>query len=290
MEDVINGCPKKQPTVEREQTRQGGAQLVRASADGLLHISYDVVNASMICRPTTGDAVLVRWNDETCQGVEAYREGDTLYVKAQNVTSGGWLSRLVTFVGSRTDVTIEIPNGAKPSLRARSLSGDLDVQDVELTEADFNTTSGDITLCPLSGSKLASIVANTASGDVEVRANADKLAVRSMSGDVEAISDCAELNVSSVSGDVNVRSDCVDAVVKSVSGDTEVEATNPALKRMQVSSTSGDVNLRLRCDSINLHTSTVSGSVRSNIPNPNDANASAQVSVSSVSGDVNVSR
>ena len=214
---------------------------------------------------------------------------------------------VVVNLGNDGKITLTLPEGCAPDLNVRTLSGDISLEDVSAGEVTVNSTSGDISVDGVEATALTASTTNgelkvdlpeeltlervelrTTSGDVEARLNARRCKAQCMSGDVTLEGRIREAEVASVSGDVNLRADVEQVNVKSVSGDVDVTCDSEELREITAQSTSGDVDVRLpsgvRC--ICLNTKSLSGDVNYNVAL--DPNAPVRVTVSTVSGDIDV--
>lgn len=128
-----------------------------------------------------------------------------------------------------------------------SISGDLELQDIESDRLKIKTTSGDISLTSVNA---PNSTFNSISGDFEInRLVTDNLSMNTTSGDIDIFDLKIATNGSfkTVSGDIylltNVKTENIN--VKSLSG--EVLLNNPDNPQnnntLNVSSTSGDINI-----------------------------------------------
>ena len=151
------------------------------------------------------------------------------------------------------------------------------------------STSGDVTLEPVTEKTAESLLVSTVSGEAEVHGSALDAEISSMSGEVTADGVFENLRMKSTSGDVTFTGSVTDVTAHSISGDAEMTIENITLKHAEAKSTSGDVTINLPAGLTSVHAecSTVSGSCLSRV---SDAGAAAivQIRAKSVSGDVSV--
>ena len=284
---------------------------IEASDDSNVHVLYDREQMPDINVRMEGGCLTVSRDGEQKQ----QKRGCFFGLEGQNVTINsfsdlGKLFRnlhMVVNLGNDGKVTLALPEGCAPDLDVRTLSGDINMEDVSAGEVTVSSTSGDISVEHVTATVLTASTTNgevsvdlpeeltleraelrTTSGDVEARLNALRCRVQSMSGDVSLEGRIREADVGSVSGDVSLRADLEQVSVKSVSGDVDVTCDSEELQEITAQSTSGDVDIRLPggIRSICLNTKTLSGDVNYNVAL--DPNALVRVTVNTVSGDIDV--
>lgn len=281
---------------------------IEPSDDSSVHVIYDREQMPEINVRMEGGCLIVSRDGEQKQkkGHGFDRENVTI----NSFSDLGKLFRnlhVVVNLGNDGKITLTMPEGCAPDLNVRTLSGDISLEDVSAGEVTLNSTSGDISVEGVEATALTASTTNgevnvdlpeelmleraelrTTSGDVEARLNAQRCKAQSMSGDVSLEGRIREAEVGSVSGDVNLRADVEQVNVKSVSGDVDVTCDSEELREVTAQSTSGDVDVRLptgvRC--ICLNTKTLSGDVNYSVAL--DPNAPVRVTVSTVSGDIDV--
>ena len=281
---------------------------IEPSDDSSVHVIYDREQMPEINVRMEGGCLIVSRDGEQKQkkGHGFDRENVTI----NSFSDLGKLFRnlhVVVNLGNDGKITLTLPEGCAPDLNVRTLSGDISLENVSAGEVTVNSTSGDISVNGVEATALTASTTNgelkvdlpeeltleraelrTTSGDVEARLNAHRCKAQSMSGDVSLEGRIREAEVGSVSGDVNLRADVEQVNVKSVSGDVDVTCDSEELREVTAQSTSGDVDVRLptgvRC--ICLSTKTLSGDVNYSVAL--DPNAPVRVTVSTVSGDIDV--
>lgn len=137
------------------------------------------------------------------------------------------------------------------SVEIGTASGDITADALQGVSAKFGTASGDISINDCHGESLE---AGTASGDITVKADYKKYALKSQSGEVtmESRHD-ADVVANSTSGDVEIRFvealETYQVTMHSVSGDcttygqTKSESTVPT-RTIEAKTISGDINVR----------------------------------------------
>ena len=144
---------------------------------------------------------------------------------------------------------------------------------------DVNTVSADVGIEGIAGAR--ELEAETVSGDLRVRADADRVELASVSGDVELDGSARTISVETVSGDVEARrvSGRIDA--ESVSGRIVLEAGT--VDELNAATVSGDVELRAGAlGTGRIKVESMSGEVELSIP----ADASARIDAVSFSGTI----
>ncbi len=184
------------------------------------------------------------------------------------------------------DVDITGPVGAA---ELATSSGDISADDVA-RDFDSKSASGDITV----GSVGGALKVHTASGDLRCSSVAGRVVFATASGDLEVGAAADQVDVKATSGDVRLGELAHGARVQNVSGDVRVLALGEGT--LHVRSVSGSVSVGV-VTGVDLHVDveTMSGEIRSEIPlrdEPGGGRAGARVdlSVRSVSGDVEIER
>ena len=284
---------------------------IEPSDDSSVHVIYDRELMPEINVHMEGNCLTIGLADDQ----KPKKKGCYFGLEGEDITINSFsdLGKLfrnihvVTSMGRDSRITLTLPEGCAPDLNVRTLSGDISLEDVSAGEVTLNSTSGDISVEGVEATALTASTTNgevnvdlpeeltleraelrTTSGDVEARLNAHRCKAQSMSGDVSLEGRIREAEVGSVSGDVNLRADVEQVNVKSVSGDVDVTCDSEELREVTAQSTSGDVDVRLptgvRC--VCLSTKTLSGDVNYNVAL--DPNAPVRVTVSTISGDIDV--
>ena len=192
----------------------------------------------------------------------------------------------VNVMAGSADVDI---NGPVGTAELATSSGDITADDV-VGDFESKTASGDIIVGAVGGD----LKVHTASGDLRCSAVAGRSMFATASGDLEVGAAENQVEVKATSGDVRLGELAHGARVQNVSGDIRVLALGEGT--LHVRSVSGSVSVGIVKD-VDLHVDieTLSGEIRSEIPlddspGPGRAANRVDVSVRSVSGDVEIER
>jgi DUF4097 and DUF4098 domain-containing protein YvlB len=143
---------------------------------------------------------------------------------------------------------------------------------------EVESISADITV---EGLDNGSIVADTVSGDVDIKANTGHLEVESVSGDVTFVGKSPRASVETVSGEIEVQGVEGEVRFSTVSGDLVMKGGAVSLGRFET--VSGDLELSLQVsDGGRLSADSMSGDVTVILPAQQQAEFSAQT----YSGDI----
>lgn len=151
----------------------------------------------------------------------------------------------ITVSRSIGDVTLCIPRIFDKPISVLTTSGDIEARDIHVTDLNFTSTSGDISVelfAPLNRGAFT----NT-SGDIDIEADANDVQISTVSGDVEIHGDYDHLKFASTSGDVELEAKVRQCDFSSVSGDLDLRFTG-ALTLINGSTTSGDIDVELPDD------------------------------------------
>lgn len=151
----------------------------------------------------------------------------------------------ITVSRSIGDVTLCIPRIFDKPISVLTTSGDIEARDIHVTDLNFTSTSGDISVelfAPLNRGAFT----NT-SGDINIEADANDMQISTVSGDVEIRGDYDHLKFGSTSGDVELEAKVRQCDFSSVSGDLDLRFTG-ALSLINGSTTSGDIDVELPDD------------------------------------------
>ena len=186
-------------------------------------------------------------------------------------------------------VTIRVPHDAMPHVKLLTTSGDLDVENVALSDLSIVTTSGDIDVALSEDEPLERVEMRSTSGDIEVTAYVEEMIVSSTSGDVQVEGRCNRLTANTISGDIDVCAAVESIAFKAVSGDVDMEFTTDAIRNITGSTISGDIDVDLPTGFgvMGIHTSTRSGDVTTRYSS-NGYGPTVNGSVSSMSGDITI--
>jgi DUF4097 and DUF4098 domain-containing protein YvlB len=237
-----------------------------------------IARATVECRTTGGRHIVV---------VKVPRQG-MRFMRRNGVSVRVDLPQYsdVNVMAGSADVDVSGPIG---TAELATSSGDISTDDVA---GDFRskTASGDITV----GSVGGDLKVHTASGDLRCSSVAGSAVFATASGDLEVGAAGNQVDVKATSGYVRLGDLAHGARVQNVSGDVRVLALGEGT--LHVRSVSGSVSVGIAKD-VDLHVDveTMSGEVRSDIPlgdspGPGRAGNRVDVSVRSVSGDVEIER
>ena len=117
----------------------------------------------------------------------------------------------------------------------------------------------------IAGAGGESVFAESVSGDVDVRADCERLELKTVSGDIEFSGSAARTSAEAVSGDVRLAGVEDDLEVSLVSGDLDLDAG--VLRRGRFESVSGTLEMRLAlADDGHVSVESMSGDVRLDLP------------------------
>lgn len=186
-------------------------------------------------------------------------------------------------------VTIQVPENAIPHVKLLTTSGDIDVQDVALTDLNITSTSGDINIDLHEDQYLSLVELRTNSGDIEVSAFAETVMISSISGDAEVEGRIGNLTANTISGDIDVRADVKNMTFKAVSGDVDLTFNSVEIRDVRGSTISGDIDIDLPdgIGEIAIHTQTRSGDVTTRC-HTTGVGPTVNGSVTSMSGDITI--
>ena len=193
-------------------------------------------------------------------------------------------------ISSGDGVTIQVPENAIPHVKLLTTSGDIDVQDVALTDLNVTSTSGDINIDLDEDQHLSLVELRTTSGDIEVSAFAETVMISSTSGDAEVEGRIGKLTANTISGDIDMRADVKNMTFKAVSGDVDLTFNSVEIRDVRGSTISGDIDIDLPdgIGEIAIHTQTRTGDVTTRC-HTNGVGPTVTGSVTSMSGDITIS-
>jgi len=294
------------PCVDPENIRRVELSLlaedvyIEPSEDGHIHVRYDREELPGIAVKADGETLRINWDGWSTRG-HTEKKGTRVWVNGKEVLNLDSLSDLlsslkemtktVVSIGRNGDIHIALPQNKCFALACHTTSGDVQVDDVTLSEVVLESTSGDASIDLSRQSAPESVRVKGSSGDVNVKLNTKELNIQTMSGDVGFDGACRNLTVSTVSGDAEINGDVTCMRAKSISGDLNMAVSSDALTEVVSQTTSGDLTLRLPASlrgCVYVETKTVSGDVRNRWGNADPATAKATVRAQSVSGDVTI--
>jgi len=214
------------------------------------------------------------------------------------MTERGAGHEVVVSVGKGTGFGFSVGRGSKVGVRVRCPRGaDLDLRAGSahlgavgpLGSVAVKTASGDVVL-----EDAVMLEITTASGDVRVRDVERELSLRTASGDATVRRCGGLLSANLVSGDLVVGEAAAGLSVTTVSGDVRVQAAGGGSMRIQA--VSGDVHVAITPgEHLYVDARSVSGTMSSELgvedaPPPGPTSDLRELSVSTVSGDVQIAR
>ena len=280
---VFNGADRlKVETTDQDIT-------VNPSADGAIHIRCDDpegMKAEMV-----GGEVRVTGEkkSEKVSSSFQFSEGEEISISGLLNMVGKAIRNVATTFQGGAPIFIEVPDGQMKEIELNSRSGDIECSCAMARKMTVRSTSGDISLEPVTEKTAESLLVSTVSGDAEVHGSALEAEITSMSGEVSADGVFENVTMKSTSGDVNFTGSVLDLTAHSISGDAEATIENTSLKHVEAKSTSGDVEISLPAGLPGVHAecSTVSGDCLSRVSDAGTG-APVQIRAKSVSGDVTV--
>jgi len=239
-----------------------------------------VERAAVECRPRSGSRHIVAVKVPSLRGRRFLRRaGVTVRVEVPEGSD-------VKVLAGSADVDI---TGSINAADLASSSGDICTDDVA-ADAVAKSASGDITVGAVGGD----LRVHTASGDLRCSSVAGSVVFVTASGDLEVGAAADKVEVKATSGNVRLGELSHGARIANVSGDVRVLALEEGF--LHIRSVSGNVSVGI-ADGVDLHVDveTLSGMVHSDIPlddAPRSGRRDAKVdlSVRSVSGDVEIAR
>ena len=309
MKDVIAQYPKKAaaPGGGRAAEQEEGKEWIFRGIDSL---KVETSDQDIFTGPSADGNVHIYCDDP--EGLKAEADGSRLTVtgikktekaaaafdmkEGEEITFSGLLNMVGKAIRNVTSsfmagpaIRVEVPDGQMKEIELNSRSGDIECSCAMARKMTVRSTSGDVTLEPVTEKTAESMLVSTVSGDAEVRGSALEAEMSSMSGEVSADGVFETLVMKSTSGDVTFTGSVVDLTIHSVSGDAEATVENTTLKHAEAKSTSGDVEINLPSGLPGVHAecSTVSGDCLSRVSDAG-AGAAVQIRAKSVSGDVTV--
>lgn len=269
------------------------------SPDGDVHVRFEDVEGAKasICRIEDGILRVCRDPDAPKRNRSSFTVSGSfangrLYVKKPN-RFGQELGKLfssikpnITVSRSIGDVTLCIPRIFDKPISVLTTSGDIEARDIHVTDLNFTSTSGDISIelfAPLNRGAFT-----TTSGDIDIEADANDVQISTVSGDVEIHGDYDHLKFASTSGDVELEAKVRQCDFSSVSGDLDLRFTG-ALSLINGSTTSGDIDVELPDDTgtnnIDVHSRSGDISMRRS---GRRGSRTVTGSIRSVSGDIEI--
>ena len=309
MKDVIAQYPKKaagSAGMKEEKEEEGktwifpGADRLKVetsdqdiyvgpSADADIHIYCD--DPEGLKAESSGNELRITGVKKTEKAASAFEmpEGEEISFSGLLNMVGKAIRNVTSSFISGAAIRVEVPDGQMKEIELNSRSGDIECTCAMARKMTVRTTSGEVSLDPVTEKTAESLLVSTVSGDADIRGSALDAEISSMSGDVTADGVFENLRIKSTSGDTKFTGSVIDVTASSISGDTELTVENTSLKHAEAKSTSGDVDISLPAGLTSVHAecSTVSGDCLSRVSDAG-AGAAVQIRAKSVSGDVTV--
>ena len=308
MKDVIAQYPKKaaEPAGPAEAEDEGktwvftgvdslkvetGDQdiFVGPSADGEVHVYCD--DPEGLKAENTGSELRITGAKKTEKAASAFtmNEGEEISLSGLLNMVGKAIRNVTSSFIAGAAIRVEVPDGQMKEIELNSRSGDIECTCALARKMTARSTSGDVTLEPVTEKTAETLKVSTVSGDADVQGSALDAEISSMSGEVKADGVFETLRMKSTSGDVEFTGSVLDLTASSISGDADLTVENTTVKHVEAKSTSGDVEISLPAGITGVHAecSTVSGDCLSRVSDAG-AGAPVQVRAKSVSGDVTV--
>lgn len=262
---------------------------VGPSADGDIHVYCD--DPEGLKTETVGSELRITGVKKTEKAASAFemKEGEEISLSGLLNMVGKAIRNVTTNFIAGPAIRVEVPDGRMKEIELNSRSGDIECTCALARKMTVRSTSGDVTLEPVTEKTAESLLVNTVSGDAEVHGSALEAEISSMSGEVTADGVFENLKMKSTSGDVKFTGSVVELTASSISGDAEITVENTSVKNIEAKSTSGDVDINLPKGLPGVHAecSTVSGDCLSRVSDAGTG-AALQIRAKSVSGDVTV--
>ncbi len=262
---------------------------VGPSVDGDIHVYCD--DPEGLKTETSGSELRITGVKKTQKAASAFEmpEGEEISLGGLLNMVGKAIRSVTVSFASGAAIRVEVPDGQMKVIELNSRSGDIECTCAMARKMAVRTTSGDVSLEPVTEKTAESLLASTVSGDAEIHGSALDAEIGSMSGDVTADGVFENLRMKSTSGDVRFTGSVADLTISSISGDAGAEIENNSLKHVEAKSTSGDVNIDLPdgLNSVHAEISSVSGDCLSRVSDAGSG-ATVQIRAKSVSGDVTV--
>lgn len=247
-------------------------------------------NAKRIIIETDSADVIVEKSEEGCLDFDyvndgtpnqqlAYKfdiqeEGDTVRVTCKKQISKTSFFNFIPVPD--ITVTAHIPAGLE-RLDVHVVSGDVTISDIDLATLAITTVSGDVNT---NNTNAGNASISSMSGDINVdNTSTSVLSIKTVSGDVIFDGTVSNVNAATTSGDLEIKAiGMKDLSVSTVSGDTVIELKNSTGYRATLKSVSGGMGIRFGEEG--------SSYLRSGSYTLGDGSCS--ITVSSVSGDINI--
>lgn len=268
------------------------------SADKISGLELDFRSADIVIKPAAGDRItIVQDGFSALPDHEQMRcgvRGSTVVAGVPSATSP---VSCMGNISQQSVVTIEVPAQARLTVKTNTLSGNVEIGDLELADCSadslsgrfsiknvhaqlvsLETASGDIEVTGMTCRQLdadslsgrvfleaetdGNISADTASGDIELRGNAQEVEMETASGSIGFRGSAQEVNTETASGQTTLEVEKAHSIrTEAMSGDIEIICPEAAdLRSVRADTASGSVELDLPRDTaLNLDFDSASG-------------------------------
>lgn len=198
--------------------------------------------------------------------------------------------RIQLFYWNNVFYDIYLPKTYSKNLELAAISGDIEIDKLELQNLKIDLSSGDIKVLDVLSANEVSIT--SISGDLEIQnIYAEKVKIETTSADVEIENFKGDAEITTVSGEINFDSFTGSTNFETVSGDIKIEEFT-IQKDSNITSTSGDIDITFnQISECQINTKTTSGDI--NLPkngrNVLGTGNGATLNIETVSGDINTS-
>ena len=263
---------------------------VGPSADGDIHVYCD--DPEGLKTENTGNELRIEGVKRIAKAASSafeMKEGEEISFSGLLNMVGKAIRNVTSSLTARPAIRVEVPDGQMKAIELESRSGDIECTCAMARKMTARTTSGDVSLEPVTEKTAESLRASSMSGEVNVHGSALEAEISSMSGDVNVDGVFEMLKIQNTSGDAEFTGTVLELTGHTVSGDLDASIENRNLKKILAESISGDVEINLPSGLSGVHAecSTVSGDCLSRVSDAG-VNAAVQIRAKSVSGDVTV--
>lgn len=173
-----------------------------------------------------------------------------------------WFEFFGVFSFKDYDLLVEVPEKALENLSVNTISGDIEVKEIDALKTELESTSGDIEANVNAGE----LSASTTSGEINLSGELDgELNASSTSGDISLNSVSAkDANISATSGDITLKNSTFEsAEADTMSGDVEFDKVT-CTGDINIDTTSGEIKLEF-VDAENYTVNSTSGEINAEI-------------------------
>ena len=262
---------------------------VGPSPDSDVHVYCD--DPAGLKTDVSGDTLTITGVKKTEKAASAFEMKDGEEISLSGILNmvGKAIRTVTSSFTSGPAIRVEVPDGRMKEIELDTRSGDIECTCAMALKMTARSTSGDITLEPVTERTAEKLLVHTISGEAEVHGSAMEAEISSMSGDVTVDGVFEILKLQNTSGDVDFTGTAVKVTANTVSGDLNVSLENATVREIKAESVSGDVGINLPggLRSVHAECSTLSGDCLSRVSDAGSA-AEVQIRAKSVSGDVTV--